>query len=39
LYEFAKKGIKDTKMIASQTGINPYSLMQNIKYIDIILKN
>jgi len=39
LYEFAKKGIKDTKTIASQTGINPYRLMQNIKNIDIILKN
>lgn len=39
LYEFAKKGIKDTKVIANQTGINPYTLMQNIKHIDIIQKN
>lgn len=39
LYHFAKKWIKDMKIIASQTWINPYSLKQNIWYIDIILKN
>ncbi len=39
LYHFAKKGIKDSKTIASQTWINPFVLWQNMKYIDIILKN
>lgn len=39
LYHFAKKWIKDTKIIAAQTWINPYSLKQNIGYIDIILRN
>jgi len=39
LYHFAKVGIKDAKTISSQTGIHPYSLSQNIRNIDIILKN
>lgn len=39
LYDFAKNGIKDIKTIAHETWINTYSLWQNIKNIDVILKN
>lgn len=39
VYEFAKNGIKDTRTIANQTGINLFSLNQNINNIDVILKN
>jgi hypothetical protein len=39
LYYFVKQGIKDTKTIAVQTWINPYSLKQNMWNIDIISKN
>ena len=39
LYQFWKKWITDVKTIASQTGINPYSLKQNIWYMDVIMKN
>ncbi len=39
LYHFSKKWIKDPKTIAAQTWINPYSLKQNMWYMDIISRN
>ena len=39
VYHFAKSGIKDIKIIAAKTWINSYSLSQNIKDVNIILKN
>ncbi len=39
LYHFSKKWIKDPKTIAAQTWIHPFSLKQNMWYMDIISKN
>lgn len=39
LYHFDKKWVRDPKIIAADTGINPYSLKQNMWYIDVISRN
>ncbi|MCK9467110.1 MAG: DNA polymerase III subunit delta [Candidatus Absconditabacterales bacterium] len=39
VYHFAKSGITDLKAIATQSGINSYSLHQNVKNIPLIQKN
>ncbi|HRU50063.1 MAG TPA: DNA polymerase III subunit delta [Candidatus Absconditabacterales bacterium] len=39
VYHFAKNGITDLKAIATQSGINSYSLHQNVKNIPLIQKN